>query len=826
MTSTGYELRELRAGFDALSEAGDSVHRLFADGRTKYVGLNGLPDEIDELTARLTCFALRTNQPVLVVLPDTEPRRPPLLFATALVTYALRRIQAERVGRCVLYVSNSPTVRSQLGMVQIAYLRLDSVFPQKYASRGANVLKTVNAGETKQVPAGVFLPEVLSICAPADPDVLLNRYQPSWVAVDCSGRPEIPWLAGLVSECRRRDIPVVGWTDLHFGTAIDIWTELGGGLFQWPLTRVDLGRALHNLDDLQPLALHSTLLPRVLVGESVTSISAKLADAGDLLISAGRFRNGRLSADALLLGWRYLRALEGLVVPLPIHEAEADAYWGVTQIGTLRNALSRFIDAVQAVSQDVSSLIGDAANLLDAAKAEIDKAGSPLWQGLANFCVESNLPRTLVFQSKSRREMFAFALLAQFNITEAELGDIGIRLTHVNDRVTSEDRSATVPALIGLPSRYTEHRLDGLFSAGGLEVFLWPHHLPILTRRAAQWDEAIVLRTKGLNSFPFSDTLRSGKDSQPKNLVIKPPQPLPADSRGEHPTLRASVALWKRPDAVEAIANLLEIADELDEGKSPSIATNLDDIQSPPIDTEPIVEQAIEIVAVGNWRVLFATDEAVNVITKTNEGRPSVERRYARALRPADDILFIEGQRRQNLYDLIVSRVHRDPVYAGYIALVERWHDELLRAYSNSRPIALTPELFLRELQRAGSALTSSQAIRFWLQGDVLAPIDAEDLRRAGQILSIDFVIEHYRQIHRGARKLAGLHRSLSLRLNNWLASEGLESMTAGPEDPIDTDLGLSIADFRDSLIRLHVLAANVVNGPFLRAHLGSLERS
>lgn len=237
------------------------------------------------------------------------------------------------------------------------------------------------------------------------------------------------------------------------------------------------------------------------------------------------------------------------------------------------------------------------------------------------------------------------------------------------------------------------------------------------------------------------------------------------------------------------------------------------------------VSEGYELSCDGGRRLVLAREDTVNVIVRGPTG-VKIEQRYVRSVRPGDEVLFIHGQERQSLYGLLVSRVHRDPVIAQYLALIQRWQEDLVRSYSEAeRRNDLNPDRLLGELRRRGSGLTSPHTIRAWLRRLVLAPNDAEDLHRVADVLSLGFVTTYFRQIHKAARRLKGLHINLSARLNRWLASSDAGSVVVGDmDDVVDSDLGLTVEDFRHSLVRLRVVGVTQQAGPFYRPHMGRLE--
>jgi hypothetical protein len=752
----------------------------------------------------------------------------------------LAQIESGRAGNYVLYTSGDSRIRSQLGSVKAGNFRLDKVFPQKHGRGRAEELRTVD------VPGGFSLPLALCINAPADPAALLNHYSPKWIAVDCSDGHELTWLPGLLLEAHKRRIPLVGWTTRPFAGAVTQWLEAGGGVFRWPRLRQGATTQVTDLKQLSQWALQAEVTPRVLVGENVLQLSKAFAAATEALLAARASQDGRLSRDAVMLGWRYLRAMEALPVPLEVYEREANSYWGIRRISDLAESFDRFVQAVRALSPKLYSALQNANEALSSAYQQLRSTDTPLWRGLANLCVDSTGQRRIVFASKSRQEMFSFCLLARFNISEDDLREVGVELGHLSDaadtdaytvleRAGSKTAATSRPPLfVGIPSHFAEKRIYTLFESGRLEVLLWPHQEPILEKRIRHLSSELTLASQNLgrvlptlNQHPAS-AVHPPMERRP--LTLGQAHVAPAGALGDELQSRAeSVSLWKRPDASEAIEHLFGAAGSAEDDEG-----SLRQIGATETETEPgaqanaeqsWVQEAVDISLEGGLHVLLPLDEQVNVIVRVPTGA-QVEQRYVRSLREGDELLFIQGQRRQSLYELLVSRVHRDPVIAQYLALVNRWQDDVVRAFSEAaRKERTTPETLLHALQSRGSGLTSGATIRTWLKRQVLAPNDAGDLKRIAEVLSMRFVADYYRQIDKAGKRLKGLHISLSTRLNRWLASSGAGTIAAGGVDEvIDDELGLTVDDFRHSLLRVRVLALTQQRGPFYRPNLGRLE--
>src|SRR5262245_39352549 len=81
-------------------------------------------DKTDEYSARLVCATVARRERILLVLPDFQPRRPALLFVTALLRcWQDTSPQRPTEDRKVLYFGTTVGIRDQLGQVSIQGFR-------------------------------------------------------------------------------------------------------------------------------------------------------------------------------------------------------------------------------------------------------------------------------------------------------------------------------------------------------------------------------------------------------------------------------------------------------------------------------------------------------------------------------------------------------------------------------------------------------------------------------------------------------------------------------------------------------------------------------
>lgn len=825
-------------------------------------------DSFDEYSARLVCAssASVTSKNLFVVLPDNLSHRPALLFATALIRYwyDFRSPTGQTnpvVYPPVLYFGSAVGIREQLAGVRVgnSLINLADVFRQgDVGSRGTAVGRQksrLRAGGT------LDLPRVFTVYSPSDPVKILERHRPKWVAVDCGDVPDTHWLATLLKYARVKGIRVIGWGHNPLSECVALFRE-HGEVFPWP-ARVPAdylksGNAtVSRYDDLDTIfassMVETKVQPFVLAGPSVDRLDEPLGEARRLLLKATR-RNvtGRLGSDALRAHWRCLNALSTLSVPLDFYESESRHVWGLEPVESLLRSCEVFREACRQDYVDLSRELDQVSGHLEEARGVLEKTEPSLWEALCQLCIEEPMPdeaRLITFLSRARKQLFLLALLARCNLVREDLEEVSTWVASVDDlrrwtrqltdgERTSEDGAldapdmnlAWRPLLVGLPGVQLTPKLAPVLTQRNVDILLYPHQGNAFARRMSEWSR--LLNPDASKSL---QTLRGLGCSCPPNTELPTAVRVGArDSvvfnvRNGRVAGRASVTrLWEPEDETDSIARLLRTVEDPDEEEAPPIEVWVADggMEADETTQETWCDSALEVNFAGGWNVLFDPDEQVNVLVATPSGT-RLDRRYVRSLREDDRLLLIHGQRRQNLYDLIISRIHRNPAIELHVALVRRWQDDFAVAYRRwKRHGELNLDELLAQMRRRGSDLTNSFTLRQWLWRNTLCPHDKEDLGRLAEVLDMGFVKEHYRRIDKAASRLRGLHRGLSNRLNRWLEQETAGTAGQSDEDIIDEDLGLRFGDFRSSLEVLTVEKTATIRGPFLRTTLGRVGRN
>jgi hypothetical protein len=815
--------------FDLLPGTDDVLFRqLWLERRLHYLGDKQAVDVCDQLSARLACAALRTRHPLLVVLPDLEPHRPALLFATALLRYWWDfRLIDKGVPSPVFYFGSHIGIREHLTRTKIADMSIDlaGLFEEDHLVRRGllpgNARVSIDRKEAED-----HLPRVTTIYAPADPVSLLKSHRPGLVAIDLGESARLDWLRPLLQFAREHHIQTIAWGQNALSLAASEFADFGRK-FVWP---PQLGGQVDISHLLSP-PLHR-VTPLLVGGPDSDTLSASLRQATKLLASASQLSFGQLGEHGLAIHWSYLRTLEGLHVPAELYEAEAPRLWGMKSLDRIQSTARRFRETCWPVYPELAGKLEEAAVHLDHAWAGLKQNDSPLWRLLSNVCIEepaSGEERLITFTSHARCQLFTYALLARYNISSDDLHDLRISITTAAKIRTRNGTNGTgqhlrrTALLVGVPGPFAAAKLLPVLLQEEVQVLIYPHQLNSLTRRVSDCDRRLQIGMSTLTAL-----LPTGKDStkqfHPSSTVVcVEPSVLDAGTAKARRANRNELPLADSP--AEEIGRLFEPEEEL-EFDTPQAIEDLASPEEASASDEALwCEESIEIRFDGQRHAAFAPDEQINVIVGAAEGQVTTLRTIA-TLKAGERVLFIQGQQRQGLYELLIARVHKHPAFELHLALVRRWQDDLINAFYGRQKVRTVPE-FLSELQNSGSKLISPLTLRLWLARTTLCPDDPEDLRRLGEVLGLGFVESNYKRIAKAAARIRSLHRSLAHRLNRWLeeqVSGSLDKNSGG--DLIDSELGLKFSDFKNSLLILRIESVARVTGPFLRSRLGRLKEA
>lgn len=796
--------------------------QLWRDKRLHFEGTEGHTDDVDMLSAQLVCAALTMRKSLLIVLPDHAPRRMPLLFATGLAIHAIDFFGSAQ-NHHVIYFGGSAAIKDYLSRTYIRRERLSDIFSQVHVGRKTTAEGAISNG----------LPRVVFSYAPSNLEEVTESYNPTWAFLDCGDGDNIAWVHPLLTKLTEKNIFGIACIQNPLSNVLDAFKEHKWNIFS-------------TVSSFPNFADQTEISPFVLKSELAFAQAEILQAASRTMSGSVKLINGRLQKDAWRSVGRYARGLENLLVPIQFFEAESRYYWGIHPIQVLKQTAERFVEAV--ATEPISKALQEVLIELASVHKLLSENRPPLWSGLEQICIDppkSEMPTILVFQNRAFRQLFSLAMLAYNDIAEHELQALNVWLATMKqftqwqllmervkrtgsdgDGVPSPLRNCYpgwYPILIGTPTRYNYAGYAHLLRHKQIGVLLLPHQTRLANWHFMRWansfDEAILGNMAALAELipnPPPQIRPSVKSIAARRVAISPEEDLQIDDKREAARVRMSRLFEFSPRADELVYLMEEFSAHA-EANSVADAGVTENGDYPTSSDVAFVEKVLRVRFRESYEALFGLQDKIQLIVETPGGR-DVHERSVRSLRANDAVLFINGQHRLSLYDLIVSRVHDHPTFALHISLIERWQDELVNCFKKSN---IPLPLVLSEMQAKGSQLQTETAIRFWLWGQVMCPRDSNDLQRVAEILDMPFVKQYHRQIARAASRMRGLHSSLARRLNTWLEQEALSSNSQSFNAVIDEELGLEFKDFREALMILTVESVFEEDGLFLVSDLG-----
>lgn len=792
---------QTRSAIHYLPRSQESFFRnLWEDRRLRFEGAHSSVDQIDHDSAKLVCAALSTRKPLLLVLPDESPRRMPLLFATGLVMHMLdHHLRAPE--HHLVYFGQSAAIKSYLSQT---FIREQSM---------AGIVNQITIGRNRQQIATIAaqMPHVVFSYAPPQAETVLRRFKPKWVFLDCGSGEKGHWLKPLLPKLIANNIPSIACIQNPLAPIIDTFRHQGWEIFDWTPQ--------------SSIADQPVLCTPYLVTDDTTT--THLEQASYSLYQASRQAKTRFQHDVVGAVRHYLRTLEQLAVPLSFYEAECSNYWGIHSVARLQDGAQQFVEAC---GGDISRNLQPALTELNTLHNQWHESDPPLWDALRHLIIDppdASKTTLLIFPNRTQKQLFAFGLLALDNIAEHELADLNVWITDLKQAANWKrdiDTPANLPKpcdwmpiLLGTPAQYRYPLYAHLLEHPALHAVLYPHQQPLMAWHIDRWNQRLSARIAA--SRKVLDTLSSRPLASVERYTVRKRILLNettevAFERKPNSSPAAPTALLQLNSRIAEWDYLMSEDDAVDEAATPIDSPDQNETNAP-IYCQQIVHLACE----GGYELRLAPHETVQVVVTAN-GKRQRQDRTARSLRAGDTLLYIHGQRRQNLYDLILSRIHDHPNFVLHISLLNRWREELIAGY---RAKHISPTELLSQMQEKGSSLTSTQTIRTWLTGAIMSPLDGQDLQRVAQILELPFVAEHHDRINRAAVRLRTLHRVLARQLNSWLHRDALSNDADSFNALVDSELGLDFRDFRESLLLLRISSSTIETGLFLTSSLGHL---
>jgi ssDNA-specific exonuclease RecJ len=135
--------------------------------------------------------------------------------------------------------------------------------------------------------------------------------------------------------------------------------------------------------------------------------------------------------------------------------------------------------------------------------------------------------------------------------------------------------------------------------------------------------------------------------------------------------------------------------------------------------------------------------------------------------------------------------------------LIERWRKELSGGINH---LGFSREEVLRRMRLLGSQRISPIIVGQWVKGDVLGPLDAQDILRAGQVVESDWISDNWKQIGFALAVIRSGHRLLGRQITRIIQKAAIgDYELKQQEEYFLRQIGISVGELQDAVTLLTV---------------------
>lgn len=777
--------------FGDLPRRNRDAHQRLWGGRLTFDSGQPQAETVADFTSRMLAAGFQVRKNVCVLLPAASVQEP-FILPSLIIAWHLEDKALKGRNR-VLCVSGRAGVQRYLRKAAVGDLRLEDVLTVEVDSRS----------RPTSGPDRADLPYVVCACRPAEPAKLFAGVQPEIVLLDLCDCDDGAWISALLNVAAANKCVVCAWTNnpqiLATAEMSTGWLKYRWATFPPQLVAND------------PLSLRDIVLEdRDIEFESIHlpvpegSATHSLARANLELIKVKPSARSAIAASGYTLLARYIRAMTRLPVPLPYYETKSREQWGMRSIGSLSQSVDQFLMHWSEAPEGMHAAVYWARD----AAAKLPSSTPPLAQFAAEAFVDRRYPG-IAFPTQALVDAFKEFAAAEYyvDLSDNRLPWLGV--AGMTGGMPSEVLHVGIPSVLSL------RRSSDLLSADKIAVAHYPFERLLLRHLVAEVQRVWPTRLCDLTACVAG---LSGKEDLPA-----PDAAYPRVRIADHPIDAAFAPTDEAVLDLESVvpkdvwSSLLRESDgEADSGADPS--TN----------GAVWVERAVQINFIDGRCIRLSEDDLVQ---SARDGK--FQELAACDLEPGDEMLVVDGARRQDLYSLILNRLYSgttiatdlNSTIATFVDLVGRWRSEIATHYRTIwKADGGTLRSLLSAIQLEGSRITSEQTVRGWVRGWHL-PQDRMDIRRVAVCLNMPFASSQYAAIGWAGTQIANVHRAISRQINNWLELR-ISNPTrarAAMNAEVDATLGVSLRDFYDAVVVLGVDSVETIGGGLPSSALGQL---
>jgi hypothetical protein len=172
-------------------------------------------------------------------------------------------------------------------------------------------------------------------------------------------------------------------------------------------------------------------------------------------------------------------------------------------------------------------------------------------------------------------------------------------------------------------------------------------------------------------------------------------------------------------------------------------------------------------------------------------------------LEPGDRLIVISPEAREFIASRVLSARRNEERDTTADRTIRRWQQELSTGISR---LGLSHAEVLQRIRELGSRRVTSGVIHQWAAGEVLGPLDPQDIRRVGEVVGSDWIKENWRSVGAALIAVRKGHRVLGRRITQIIqkAAIGEHEISAKDRDFL-SQIGITMGRLQDAVTVLTV---------------------
>lgn len=563
------------------------------------------------------------------------------------------------------------------------------------------------------------------------------------------------------------------------------------------IDEINLKKSIFSLD--QPFCKNYKEIRNKAIGVKKIIIPVKEQRLNEMLIELrkdyyelARYAESAGSQRAIEVTKRFLGciyALEEITSPLAYAEIELSRRWGTISINQRIATLKNHCEAIRAEQPLFASFAHRSANkVLEVYEylAQTKTGKHPVIVQIIKEAIAINKSVLFVSKNEALNEGLKKYLEVEIEMDISILKDKKINFIPVSKiyRNVADVSIVDTCALYGCP-RYYQKDILSYARARSIGIIAYESEIPAIK---------YIQTENNKNRDFFSDTYKA---KTIETLLGIRPGRRTAKKREKEEKKKTALIIIDAQDAEmgkftpeEIFSNFLSLDWRIDSEYANEAEAKSADRWLGKSASDTIAVTKISLV--GDRCIMLHTEKTVQIYDNSTN---KVKDREAKRLKKGDLLILVENSTRKSLAESIINKVEAHPAMMEAVIHQRTWVHYLRQAVEESGDSFIE---VIRKLQSHGAKGPSTPgAIYQWANGAIIGPRELENIRRIGVIYDKPFLVTKFDDIVRAIRRLRGIHRRLSRRLNVLIPQAGVEAdLSDGENLVIDKDLDLYLEDF------------------------------